>query len=278
MEEQPSSHSILAAVYTKLSIGDSMVQNLIRPILFSGWLVLALSVTTVQSLPAYAASLQGDPPPAECFTDGGHLVEPRPDIDSGWALVLNFNHAPAADVTTGCVVTRIAPQQLEFALIECQISNNVRQAPVGGGAAIFDGNLWIECPGPAQGSLTHKDFDVAARAQFSASGNYRLMEHPQAAVYAYVDVDWQVALNSRYGKSSFAHTANQTNVQGQTVALLSTVTDERGSHAVNGAPLTPDAGVAAFDLDASQRITIGAQGEVWTLHELIVDPPGRCCR
>jgi hypothetical protein len=104
------------------------------------------------------------------------------------------------------------------------------------------------------------------------------MEHPNATIRATVDEDWHVGLDSRYGESSFVNVDTQTNVQGRTVALMSTVDDGTGSHIVNGISLTPSARVDPFDFDSSQSIVIGGAGEVWTLHEAFIDPAGHCCR
>jgi hypothetical protein len=256
-----------------------MVKKYVRLVMFSGWLALTLVLsTTMPPHPVYATSAQGMTPPVACLSDRGNAIEPNPAIANAWVLVLNFNHAPAVDVTTGCVVSRTGPDQLDYTPIECRLGNNIRQVAVGGGAATFDGNFWIDCPGVAQSVFAHTNFDVTGRAQFAGLGDYTLMNHPNVAINAFVDVDWQVGLKSRYGQTSFAHLDNQSNAQGQTIALLSLVSDKVGMHVINGNPLAPPATVAPFDFDSGQSIIIGAPGEIWTLFEVIIDPAGSCCR
>ncbi|HMN28897.1 MAG TPA: hypothetical protein PKE45_12170, partial [Caldilineaceae bacterium] len=111
-------------------------------------------------LPLYAAAGQSVPP-AECVDDRGNAVEPRAEISEAWLLMLNFNHAPSVAVTTGCLVVRKNGSQLGYQLIECQLNNNLKQTAVGGGAATFDGYLWIECGGLGFDTTTQETFDLA---------------------------------------------------------------------------------------------------------------------
>lgn len=256
-----------------------MLQDSIRFTVSSVCLALTLILSVkAPPHPLYAASAQGAAPPAECLSDRGYAVEPNPAVADAWVLVLNFNHAPAADFTTGCIVSRTGPDTLDYTLVECWLDNNIRQVAVGGGAAPFDGNFWINCPAIGQGDGLQSNFDVTGSAHFSGPGDYTLMSHLDAGISAFVDIDWHVGLASRYGKTSFASRDSQPSAPGPIIHLLSFVSEKVGTHMINGNPLTPTAAVDPFNFDSGQSITVGAPGEVWTLLEVIIDPAGSCCR
>lgn len=251
------------------------MQQSIRRRWQSGWLIMTLVLLmAISPLPVYASVIPGTAP-AECLTDQGQAITPT--VTGAWVLVLNFNHAPAL-TTTGCVIYLTPGDKLEYTMIECQLPNNLRGGMVGGGAATFDGQFWIECPDPYPGASILTNFYVRAQAQFAALGSYTLLDHKNILINATVGGDWEVGLASSYGHSYFSHVDWQSNVQGQQVALLSEVRDQVGIHGVNGQSLLPAAKVDPFSFDTAHTITIGGPGQVWTLLEAIIDPAGRCCR
>jgi hypothetical protein len=198
-----------------------------------------------------------------------------------WLLVLNFNHAPSATTTTGCLVmtTSVNPQQVSRTLVACQIFGNAGNVPVGNSMAPFDGNFSINCPGVAQGKQTLEHFSIWGRANFpNASATYPIVQHQDVGLNAGLNAGWNILFNSRYGASTFASGDPVTNVKGQVVTFLSAVSSLTGSHNLNGKDLPPRTTIAPFDYHFDQPITIGAPGQPWTLYEVIVDPPGSCCK
>lgn len=234
--------------------------------------LLLLGALLLTTLPQPAAAQTIAPP--ECLTDQGQSLMPsQPD---SWILVLNFNHQPASDYTTGCIIYRASAEpKVSYDRVHCPLHNNRNGVAVGNGVADFDGHFWIECTTPqTRSDLTQ--FNVEATARFSQPGGYTIVDHPSVAWSAAIGVDWRVTQESRYGATRFQHHDSTTIAYGQDLHLKSDVQEKLGAHAVNGAYLYPEAPVEAFDF-AQQPLTIGGQEQAWTLHELIVDPPGVCC-
>ncbi len=261
-------------------INQCYLRKLISPCLI--WtIVLAALLSPFGSSVAWAQAV----PPA-CLNDAGQPIRPNPAyLDPGWTnawvLLLNFNHALSASYTTGCIgmITAANPQPVSYQLIQCPLQNNINQIRVGGGTAPFDGNFWIECPGITQNNYVHASFGVWGRARFPTSNqSYLLMSHQDVAVKAAVDATWHITLDSRYGVNTYNNFANQVNVAGKIVPFKSEVDRTLGTHYINNQALTPHFNVAGFPFDESQPITIGAAGQTMTLYEMIVDPPGMCCR
>lgn len=259
---------------------------------FSFWLKLLLVLSLLTpSFGSSAAFAQQDtlalptPIPASCVNDQGNPVIPRVSRVNARALVLNFNHPLNTSWTPGCIATIVnlgPPLQIDYAPVSCTIQNNVNGVSVGNGTAPFDGTFWIECPGGLLGSGEMSDFYVYGRASFSQTGpfSYPLVEHPDVQVSASVNTNWHVALESRYGSSSFSNLDATTNVSGMNVRLRSDADGYNGvgTHRVNGVDQSPTGAVTPFSFDASQPIIIGRiPGPViarpWQLHILIVDPP-----
>jgi hypothetical protein len=220
--------------------------------------------------------------PDACKNDAGVAVVPRPAAGVGaWLLVLNYNHAPSATTTTGCLVmtTAVNPHQVSRSLVACQILGNTGGVQVGNGAAPFDGNLSIVCPGILPGKQTLENFTIWGRASFGAAGKtYSIVQHPDVGFSAVVSPNWKSLFNSRYGTASFASGDPQTNIKGQVVAFMTAVSNLTGSHSLNGRELAPRATLAPFEYRFDQPTTIGRPGQSWILFELIIDPPGGCCK
>jgi hypothetical protein len=221
--------------------------------------------------------------PDACKNDAGGAVVPNAAAGVGaWLLVLNFNHAPSATTTTGCMVmtTGLNPQQVSRTLIACQIVNNTGSVQVGSGAAAFDGNFSINCPGVTQqGKKTLENFTVWGRGNFAKrSANYPIVQSADIKASAAISPDWHVQFTSRYGSSTFTSADGVTNLMGRDVSFASAVAALQGIHSLNGSVLAPRPPISAFDYHFDQPITIGAAGQPWTLYEVIVDPPGGCCK
>ena len=150
---------------------------------------------------------------------------------------------------------------------------------VGNGIAPFDGRFSVSCPGVPQGKQTLQNFTVWGRANFAnANTSYSIVEHPDVALSATLNAGWRVTFDSRYGSSEFSSGDPATNLYGQTVSFTSAVSGLASSHSLNGSRLAPLATVSPFEFNYDQPITIGAPGQVWTLSEVIIDPPGGCCK
>jgi hypothetical protein len=229
---------------------------------------------------APAALAQGVSP--ACKDDAGRAVMPNPGAGIGaWLLVLNFNHAPSATSTVGCLVmtTGLNPQQVSRTLVACPLVGNVGMVTVGNGVAPFDGNFSITCPGVLQGKQTLENFTIWGRANFAKAGaTYTIAKHQDVEFSAGIGAAWHVMFSSRYGATTFASGDGVTNLNGQVVSFGSAVSRIGGGHSLNGSPLAPPVPVTPFEFNFDQPITIGAPGQLWTLAELIFDPPGGCCK
>lgn len=234
-------------------------------------------------LPMNSGAVFAQGVPAACKNDAGGVVVPSAAAGVGaWLLVLNFNHAPSATTTTGCMVmtTGLNPQQVSRTLVACQVVNNTGNVQVGSGAAPFDGNFSISCPGVTQqGKKTLENFTVWGRGNFAkANATYPVVQNADINVSAAISPDWHVLFTSRYGSSTFSSGSGSVNLLGQDVSFTSAVAALQGAHSLNGSVLAPRTPISAFDYHFNQPITIGAAGQPWTLYEVIVDPPGGCCK
>lgn len=258
-----------------------MITRLFLPKHLRMWLAALIVLATMSPLRASTALAQGTPP--ACLNDQGNTVLPAP-VMGAWVLTLNFNHAPTLGTTKACraTTTGVNPLQVSFTMINCQVRNNPAGIQVGGGQAAFDGNFGIQCPGgpsvPGQGPL-YTNFFVSGDATFSTSGAaYTLLQHQDVGIRVEVDANWHVKLRSRYGSTDFEHQDNVTNVNGMQVSLTSLVNNGGGSHFVNSTELQPSATVAPFSFAFNQPFSIGSPGQIWTLYQIIIDPPpSRCC-
>lgn len=246
-------------------------------------LAALLLATSILLLPGSATAALAQGVPNACKTDAGKVVVPSPAAGIGaWLLLLNFNHAPSATTTTGCMVvtTGLNPHQVSRTLVACQIVNNAGSVQVGSGAAPFDGNFSISCPGvTGQGKQTLENFTVWGRGNFGKpNAAYPIVQHADVNVTATISADWHALFASRYGGSTFASGDGVTNLKGQDVAFMSAVSSLLGSHSLNANQLVPRTTIAPFEYHFDQAITIGAAGQPWTLYEVIVDPPGGCCK
>ena len=150
---------------------------------------------------------------------------------------------------------------------------------VGNGVAPFDGKLSVSCPGISPGKQTLQNFTIWGRANFAnANAFYTIMAHQDVVLSANLSAGWHVTFDSRYGGNNFSSGNGSANLNGQTVSFTSAVQRLTGSHSLNGSQLAPLAAVSPFEFNFDQPIAIGASGQVWTLAEIIVDPPGGCCK
>jgi hypothetical protein len=243
--------------------------------------VLLAACTLLLPLNTGAVFAQGVPD--ACKNDAGSAVVPNAAAGVGaWLLVLNFNHAPSATTTTGCMVmtTGLNPQQVSRTLVPCQIVNNTGKVQVGSGSAPFDGSFSINCPGVTQqGKKTLENFTVWGRGNFAKpNATYPVVQNADISVSAAISPDWHVLFTSRYGSSTFSSGSGSANLLGQDVSFMSAVNALQGSHSLNGNQLPPRTTIVPFDYHFDQPIMIGAAGQPWTLYEIIVDPPGGCCK
>lgn len=245
-------------------------------------LMAVLIVVSISLMPSSSAVALAQSVPNACKDDAGKVLIPSAGGGVGaWLLVLNFNHAPSATSTTGCLVTTIAlnPQRVSRTFVTCQLVDNVNLASVGNGVAPFDGQFSISCPGISPGKKKLENFTIWGRANFTNPNTaYAILNHPDVSFSAGLSPSWRVSFDSRYGANSFSSGDAATNLNGQVVSFTSAVRSLTGSHSLNGTQLAPLATVSPFDFRFDQPIVIGAAGQVWTLAEIIVDPPGGCCK
>ena len=245
-------------------------------------LLAVLIVVTMLLVPSSStiAFAQGVHP--ACKKDSGAAVVPSGAAGVGaWMLVLNFNHSASATSTTGCLIktTSLNPQKVSRTLVNCQIINNGAGTQVGSGNAPFDGKFSIFCPGVASGKRELENFTIWGRASFgSNNASYSIVQHPDVSFTGNLSVDWRASFDSRYSNNNFASGNPTFNLLGQTVSFTSATLNGMGSHSLNEVALGTSTAISNFEFHYDQPITIGAAGQVWTLHELIIDPPGGCCK
>lgn len=254
--------------------------------------IVAALVLALGLLPGGAAVALAQGVPAACVDDAGNSIMPSVGGGVGaWLIVLNFNHAPSTTATTGCLVrtTGLNPQKVARSFITCQLVNNQAQAAVGGGAVAFDGKFAIQCPGVNDNpgySQDNVNFTLWGRANFAQTNQtYAIVSHTNVSLSASVTGNvstpnnpWYASLSSRYGSTTFVNSDTTVNVRGQIVRFESAVHRSSGTHMLNQTALTPAANIAPFSFHYNQPITIGGAGPTWTLHELVIDPPGGCCK
>ena len=243
-------------------------------------LMAALIVVTMLLLPSQTTSSFAQSVHPACLNDAGVAVTPRAGVGA-WLFILNFNHAPNASNTLGCLVetTSVSPQVVKRTLVQCAIVNNVAGTQVGNGVSPFDGNYTVNCPGLAKGKQSLKTFTIWGRAEFAKkSAHYAIVQHADVDFSADLGKYWHVNFSSRYGASSFSSGHPAANLSGKTVEFLSEVSKLTGSHWLEKVQLNPTSTLSGFDYHNDQPITIGAAGSVWTLEEIIIDPPGGCCK
>lgn len=238
------------------------------------WVALCCFGVVCWLSPRPMAALAQTTIPAECLDDQGRSLVPGQP--GAWLLVLNFNHKLNAEYTTGCLITLgVGNPQPTYQLVKCPLFNNSQQAQVGAGSANFDGKFWIECPTvPTLSALTK--FNMQAHARFAQPGLYTIVDHPNVAMRATIDVDWRITLESRYGVDMFRHTDPTTVAHQRDLLLLSDLHQKHGTHAVNGTYLSPQVPVNAFDFKA-KPLRISGAGQYWSISELLIDPAGVCC-
>lgn len=247
----------------------------------SVWVAVMLVLTTLL-LPGQAATAFAQGVHPACKNDAGTAVIPSAGAGIGaWMLVLNFNHSPSTTTTTGCLIKTIAlgPQKVSRTLVNCLIMNNQGSTQVGSGSAPFDGKFSVNCPGITAGKRKLENFTVWGQANFgSNNADYSILQHTNVTFTAEIDVDWHIDFSSQYGSNIFDSGNRTFNLLGQTVSFMSALRAGVGSHSLNSVDLGPLNSVPAFEFNYDQPFVIGAAGQVWTLHELIIDPPGGCCK
>ncbi|MFN8444400.1 MAG: hypothetical protein U0175_26690 [Caldilineaceae bacterium] len=245
------------------------------------WIAALLAITTLL-IPSQASPLLAQSIHPACLNDDGQPVTPSAGAGIGaWMLVLNFNHGLSGSKTLGCRVdvTGVNPLVIRRTLLECTLVNNVGMVKVGNGKAPFDGKFSVSCPGVAAGKQTLESFTLWGRANFAnANAAYTLIQHKDVALTASMSVDWHISFTSRYGKNNFTSGDTTTSLLSQTVSFNSAVRSLTGSHSLNQNELGPLATLKPFEFNHDQPITISAPGSIWTLYELIIDPPGGCCK
>lgn len=218
--------------------------------------------------------------PAACRNDNGQPILTAPVIGA-WALALNFNHAPSTSTTVACRIMTVAlsPQQANYELVTCTISNNTSNVSVGGGTAPFDGKFWITCPNgppvPGYGPL-YDGFAIYGRAQFpslTSMAAFQIVEHQDVALTAEVNANARIRLTSRYGSFTYQSTDSTTNVVAAPVFFGSFASSGLGRHQVEQNVFSYTTPVEKFPFTFSQPLTIGRAQQPWTLHELVIDPP-----
>lgn len=232
-------------------------------------------------------------PGAGCLNDNGVPVEPL-EFAGAWAIILNFNHGLSSKTTTACWAVRDnSPNMTTWYIdnIQCQLINNVNGAEAGNGKVEFDGDFHIACPkrgvSPSSSQL-YNQFYVHTIAEFpTQAGTYPLVWHPDLSVSTQLvgpltDGSWQASINSRYGSpnsqagsTSFSDSEFVSSIAGVPLGYNSRVRNGIGTHYITQ-ELNTQAVVSDFEFDFTNHIRIGGGANPWTLHEIIIDPPGLC--
>lgn len=242
----------------------------------------SLIVLTMLLLPSNASTGFAQNIHPACLNDAGVAVIPRAGAGvGGWLFILNFNHSLSASNTLGCLVetTGTNPQTVKRTLHQCAIINNADGIQVGSGVSSFDGKFSIQCAGFTKGKQKLKTFSIWGRAEFmNKNVSYSILQHTDVEFIAALNNSWHVNFTSRYGSDIFSSGHPNADLMGKEVEFMSELRGGDGSHWLDRVQLNPITKVNSFDYHNSQPITIGAGGSVWTLSELIIDPPGGCCK
>jgi hypothetical protein len=223
--------------------------------------------------------------PAECVFNGA-LV--RPVVPAGytwtWAFVANFNHAPLVNQTRACLAIAFAGvSTVQYTVVTCPVEGSLA-APIGGGTVVFDGGGAIRCDLALVSAATPGMFRQQARAILpSGSLTHTLASSDAFSFRASTNpACLTMTLASAYGSLAFQNGTG--GICGAYVRLGSAIektsastSSFKGAHFVNGASLGNMSLLGTFGLTQNFSIRIGAAGESFTLDELMVDPPGKCC-
>ena len=252
---------------------------LLAPILS---LLIGLIISATISPPVAANSI-----PAACLHDDGDPVEPLP-YPGAWAIILNFNHAPSTTETEACWAERTnnPANPIEYTTgMRCLVRQNTKAVSVGNGSADFDGNFHITCPrrhNALNPGTVYDTFYVRAVAEFDAiEAIYPLVTHSNVAVKTGFKGpnsagEWTARLVSRYGVKSYEDSEQVMMAAGVPHTLISAVANGSGTHIVNQSVFDTPQAIDPFEFDYTELIFIGGGRIPWTLHEIVIDPPGLC--
>jgi hypothetical protein len=266
-----------------MSFGNKRVRNLARPVvLFTLIFASAIAPSARVAAAHHPAQASG---PSECLFSG-KLVKPvvPPGYAWTWAFVANFNHAPLVNQTRGCLaIAQAGMPTVQYTVVTCPVEGSLG-APIGGGAATFDGGGAIRCDFSLIDVSTPGMFKMQARATFTAGGmthtlvssdafSFRVASDPACSV---------LTLNSAYGTMAYQHAASSMcgtpAALGSQIERISTVPSVfKGTHRINGAGLGNVNVSGIFGVARQVTLRMGAAGESFTLDEQAVDPPGHCC-
>lgn len=255
----------------------------------TGWLfanLIFVSITfAIGSDVATAQTRMPQPVPLACLDDHGNPVEPL-DGEGTWAVILNFNHPASTQWTRVCwaVVVSMEPEKtVQYdASFQCRIVNNINKVEIGNGQAPFDGNFRIRCPRrrPNIVPSQYDTFIVHAKARFpQRAGSYQIFRHRDIQVDAsFEPVDqseeeWLATLTSTYNNSTFTDSEVVDMVPEHRFGLQSTVLDREATHHINRHITEKRREIERFTFDYTEPFVIGAPGDVWTLFNMIIDPP-----
>jgi hypothetical protein len=232
------------------------------------------------------------PWPDACKAANGNPVIPNYASGSNyaWSFIANFNQVPSDATIRGCLTEAeltASGMVLYVTLVGCPIQNNITTPKklLGGGNAVFDGNVYVTCSLGLQAAHRPDNFYIRARALLPTSGmSYTLMTSPPATFVARLDASCNLTLKSTYVNaltneatlfSSAAGSAKCNSMMG----IGSRIQPAQVTHFVDSLAVTP---VLTPSLKISIPMTfsfqIGSVGQPYTLDEFIIDPqPLRCC-
>jgi hypothetical protein len=230
------------------------------------------------------------PVPAACLRDTG---EPVVLLQAqAWLFLVNFNVSSGTNAVSGCMVTTDGAARVTYTVFTCTIMGSV---PVLNGIAHFGGEGHIVCPfdvtrAVKAGQIGYDNFWVMAittRTADSANDAHAnpIFNHPSVNFYLptpsrefgttfqasfgelytlHASTGVSVTASSWFNKSSTGGLVLDNYFNTEWVGEM--VVDQ--SLAFNTVPTTINIGYSAFGVPNFANIQ---------LHELIVDPAGRCC-
>lgn len=244
---------------------------------------LAAALAAVCAPVAPARAISANPVPAECRDDAGIALVP--EQSPGWLFLVNFNVVTPQGAVRGCMVTSDAAGEVRRHAFDCQVIGAV---PIAGGAATLSSQGHVSCPFDIKGGdgiATYDNFWMRARLGTSSAASpaaMSLFAHPSVSLAGSRDAT-TVRMSSTLNDWPM-HTERR-NVWGAPVLALhaqripaAVAQHYMGDALVNSAPrLQP-----VLFSTAPVFVTIGQAGPAATaalavLHELVVDPGGRCC-
>ena len=262
---------------------------------FAVCLVL-MSATAPQTAHTAAAQtlprITAPPWPSACKAANGNPVIPQYAAGSNyaWSFIANFNHVPSDATLTGCLTEAeltASGMVLYVTLVGCPIQNNITTPKklLGGGSAVFDGNVYVTCSLGLQAAHRPDNFYIRARALLpTASMSYTLITSTPATFVARLDAGCNLTLKSTYlnaltNQATLFSSAAGSAKCNSMLGIGSRIQPAQVTHFVDSLAVTPIfTSSLKIGIPMTYTFQIGAVGQAFTLDEFVIDPiPLKCC-